>query len=107
MTATAAPEVAARPQLLRILGAVFGLAVGIGSMIGAGILRTPGSVALAVPAYYWILGLWGFAAVHTLLTANIVAELYTAMPHAGGPYVPVRRTFGDLAGLLVGVCDAL
>jgi amino acid transporter len=100
-------HVAARPQLLRILGAVFGVAVGIGSMIGAGILRTPGSVAHAVPAYWWIIGLWGFAAIHAMLTANILAELYTAMPRAGGPYVPVRRLFGDLPGLLVGVCDAL
>lgn len=105
--AATADDVAARPQLLRILGAVFGLAVGVGSMIGAGILRTPGSVAHAVPGYWWIIGLWAFAAVHAVLTANIVAELYTAMPKAGGPYVPMRRLFGDLPGLLVGVCDAL
>lgn len=104
---TIAQPVADRPQLLRILGAAFGIAVGVGSMIGAGILRTPGSVAHAVPAYWWIIGLWAFAAVHSLLSANIFAELYTAMPKAGGPYVPVRRLFGDLAGLLVGICDAL
>lgn len=102
-----ADDVAARPHLLRILGAVFGIAVGVGSMIGAGILRTPGSVAHAVPAYWWILGLWAFAAIHCLLTANIWAELFTALPKAGGPYVPLRRIFGDLAGLLAGVCDAL
>ena len=105
--AAAVEEVAARPQLLRVLGAIFGLAVGIGSMIGAGILRTPGSVAHAVPAFWWIIGLWAFAAVHAALTANILAELYTATPRAGGPYVPVRQLFGDLPGLLVGVCDAL
>lgn len=102
-----AEPIADRPELLRILGAVFGIAVGVGSMIGAGILRTPGSVAHAVPSYWWIIGLWAFAGCHTLLSANITAELYTAMPKAGGPYVPVRRLFGDLAGLLVGVCDTL
>ena len=37
------------PTLLRVLGVIFGLAVGIGSMIGAGILRTPGSVAIGSP----------------------------------------------------------
>ncbi len=76
-------------------------------MIGAGILRTPGSVAHAVPGYWWIMGLWAFAAVHCLLTANIWSELFTALPKAGGPYVPLRRIFGDLAGLLAGICDAL
>lgn len=97
----------AAPSLLRILGVIFGLAVGIGSMIGAGILRTPGSVALAVPSYWWIMGLWGFAALHALLSANIFAELLTAIPSAGGPYVPVRRAFGDLPAVLVGSCDAI
>lgn len=105
--AATADDVAARPHLLRILGAVFGVAVGVGSMIGAGILRTPGSVAHSVPAYWWIIGLWAFAAVHCALTANIWAELFTALPKAGGPYVPLRRIFGNLAGLLAGVCDAL
>lgn len=92
---------------MRILGVIFGLAVGIGSMIGAGILRTPGSVALAVPSYWCIIGLWGFAGLHALLSANIFAELFTAVPCAGGPYVPVRQAFGELPALLVGSCDAL
>lgn len=105
--ASIADNPGARPQLLRVLGAIFGVAVGIGSMIGAGILRTPGSVAHAVPAFWWIIGLWGFAAIHSLLSANIFAELFTSVPCAGGPYVPVRRAFGELPALLVGSCDAL
>lgn len=95
------------PQLLRILGAVFGVAIGIGSMIGAGILRAPGSVAHSVPSFWWIFGLWAFAAIHSLLSANVLAELFTAVPSAGGPYVPVRRTIGDVPALLVGTSDAL
>ena len=98
---------AAKPHLLRVLGAVFGIAVAIGSMIGAGILRAPGSVAHEVPSLWWIFGLWGFAILHSLLSANVYAELFTSIPCAGGPYVPVRRAFGDLPALLVGASDAL
>jgi amino acid transporter len=76
-------------------------------MIGAGILRAPGSVAQAVPSLGWIFGLWGFAIVHALLSANVYAELFTSVPCAGGPYVPVRRAFGDLPALLIGASDAL
>lgn len=100
-------ETPASPQLLRVLGAFFGLAVGIGSMIGAGILRTPGSVASSAPSFWWILGLWAFAAAHAILSANIAAEVFTSVPRAGGPYVIVRKAFGDLPGLLVGASDVL
>lgn len=86
---------------------MFGVAITVGSMIGAGILRTPGSVAHSVPAFWWILGLWAFAGVHTLLSANVFAELFTSVPAAGGPYVPVRRAFGDLPAVLIGSSDAL
>jgi APA family basic amino acid/polyamine antiporter len=96
-----------KPHLLRVLGAVFGIAVAIGSMVGAGILRAPGSVAHAVPSIGWIFGLWGFAILHALLSANVYAELFTSVPCAGGPYIPVRRAFGDLPALLTGASDAL
>lgn len=97
----------AKPHLLRVLGAVFGIAVAIGSMIGAGILRAPGSVAQVVPSLVWIFALWAFAIIHALLSANVYAELFTSIPSAGGPYVPVRRAFGELPALLVGASDAL
>lgn len=105
MNATAASPSA--PRLLKMLGIVFGLAVGIGSMIGGGILRTPGAVAEAIPSLWWIVGLWVFGGVHTLLGANILAELSTAVPKAGGIYVPVRRAFGELPAMVVGWGDML
>jgi APA family basic amino acid/polyamine antiporter len=96
-----------KPALLRILGVLFGLAVAIGSMIGAGILRTPGSVAAAVPDIALILALWVFGAVHSALSANVVAELFTAIPRAGGVYIPVRRAFGDAGAMMVGWTDMI
>jgi APA family basic amino acid/polyamine antiporter len=99
--------VTGRPKLLRILGVVFGLALGIGSMIGAGILRAPGSVAAGIPSLPLILFLWGFGGIHALLGANVLAELFTSIPNAGGPYIPIRRAFGDAPAMLIGWTDML
>jgi APA family basic amino acid/polyamine antiporter len=89
-------------QLLRILGVAFGIAVTLGNMIGAGILRTPSAIAASVGSATIILLLWLAGALHTTLSANIEAELGTALPLVGGPYVFSRRALGDVAGLIVG-----
>lgn len=91
-----------RGELLHILGTGFGVAVAIGAMIGVGILRAPSLIAREVPDVAIIMALWSLALVHALLEANVIAELGTAMPRAGGPYVYVHRAFGDVGGLAVG-----
>jgi APA family basic amino acid/polyamine antiporter len=89
-------------HLLRVLGTAFGIAVGIGAIIGAGILRGPGEIYRNAPNPTLFLGLWALGAVHAALGANVFAELAAAMPRAGGAYVYARRAFGDFGGLLVG-----
>ena len=106
MNATAAAP-PGTPHLLKLLGVVFGLAVGVGTIIGGGILRTPGAVAEAIPAFWWIVGLWVFGGIHALLGANLAAELFTSVPKAGGVYVPVRRAFGELPAMIIGWGDVL
>jgi APA family basic amino acid/polyamine antiporter len=91
-----------RGQLLHILGVSFGIAVAVGGMIGAGILRTPSLIAAAVPDAGVIVALWAIGAVHTALEANVLSELATAVPRAGGFYVYAHRAFGDVGGLVVG-----
>jgi amino acid transporter len=91
-----------RGQLLHILGVSFGIAVAIGGMIGAGILRTPSLIATEVPYAGLILALWAIGAAHAALEANVVSELCTAIPRAGGFYVYAHRAFGDVGGLVVG-----
>src|SRR5947209_1175205 len=71
-------------------------------MIGVGILRAPSLIARDIPDGRMIMALWSVALVHALLQANVIAELGTAMPRAGGPYVYVHRAFGDVGGLVVG-----
>jgi APA family basic amino acid/polyamine antiporter len=85
----------------------FGLAVTIGNTIGAGILRTPGTVAAHLPTLVPFISVWVIGGVYALLGANALAELGTMIPRSGGQYVFVRRGLGDYAGFVVGWTDWL
>jgi APA family basic amino acid/polyamine antiporter len=100
-----APAAPAKHDLQRILGVTFGIAVGIGAMVGSGIMRTPSLIAAAVPSAGLIVALWVIGGLHAALGVNLLAELATSIPKAGGPYVYARRAFGDAIGLLVGWSD--
>ena len=89
------------------LGIAFALAVSVGQVIGSGIMRTPGLVADEVPVVWMLLALWALGGLHAMLSANVASELATAIPQAGGGYVPVRAAFGDSMGLLSGWTDWL
>ena len=70
------------------LGVGFGVAVAIGSMIGAGILRAPAEVATQLPIPALFLGAWVLGGLYALLGANALAELGTMVPRSGGQYGP-------------------
>jgi basic amino acid/polyamine antiporter, APA family len=99
--------VAQRPArgLLRILGLAFGIAVVVGETVGVGIMRIPGPVDAQLGAPALIFLVWLALGLYTLLAANTLAELATAIPRAGGPYVYVRRGFGDYFGFVSGWGD--
>jgi APA family basic amino acid/polyamine antiporter len=88
-------------ELERTIGLVGGLAIGIGTMIGAGIFVFPGLAAGdAGPAASLSFGIGGVVA---LLVALPASELATAMPRSGGGYYFVSRSLGTGAGAIVGV----
>ena len=99
--------VRAKHRLLTVLGVTFGLAVTIGNIIGAGILRTPGDVAAHLPTFWPFLLIWIAGGLYALLGANALAELGTMVPRSGGQYVFVRHALGDYAGFIVGWSDWL
>lgn len=109
MTLSKAPESAAPRTrgLLRVLGVGFGLAVIVGSVLGVGILRTPGLVAAQLPSQSSILIVWVVGGLYTLLASVCLTELGTMLPQAGGYYVYARRAFGDAVGFAVGWTDWL
>lgn len=88
-------------ELERTLGLVGGLAIGIGTMIGAGIFVFPGlagaEIGTAATASFAIGG------VVALLVALPTSELATAMPKSGGGYYFISRGLGTLAGTIVGL----
>ncbi|SDR15857.1 APC family permease [Natronobacterium texcoconense] len=88
-------------ELERTLGLTGGLAIGIGTMIGAGIFVFPGLAAeQAGPAAS---ASFAIGAVVALLVALPASELATAMPKSGGGYYFISRGLGTLAGTVVGL----
>jgi APA family basic amino acid/polyamine antiporter len=99
---TPAPQ---RGSLLRVLGTVFGIAIGVGATIGGGILRTPGEVAAHLPSTALFLGIWIFGGLNALLGATVYSELGAMIPRSGGIFVFARRALGDGVGFFVGYAD--
>jgi len=102
ITALKVPIDEPKGHLLRVLGMAFGLAIGIGTTIGGGILRTPGDIAALLPSAWLFMAVWVFGALNALLGATVFSELGAMIPRAGGPYVFARRALGDYAGFFVG-----
>ena len=94
-----------RRRLLRVLGLAFGLAVVVGETVGVGIMRTSGPTAGRLAEPWLIYLVWLGVGTYVLMIADILAELATAMPSAGGPYVYVRRAYGDYLGFVCGWSD--
>ncbi len=88
-------------ELERTLGLSGGLAIGIGTMIGAGIFVFPGlaggRIGTAATVSFAIGG------VVALLVALPTSELATAMPKSGGGYYFISRGLGTLAGTVIGL----
>ena len=84
-------------HLLRVLGVVFGLAAVVGSVVGQGILRSPGIVAQASGSPAVLIALWALGAALSLLAALPFAELGAAIPRAGGAIAYAERAFGPRA----------
>jgi len=105
-TSTGPPSMTDAPdhtnQLQKRLGLPFAVAIMAGAVIGAGILRTPGVVANEAPIFWIAMTLWALGGVYVFLSVNVASELTTALPKAGGIYVPVREAYGDSMGLLAG-----
>ncbi|MFB6101310.1 MAG: APC family permease [Haloplanus sp.] len=88
-------------ELERTIGITGGLAIGVGTMVGAGIFVFPGLAAgRAGPA---AAASFALGAVVALLVAVPCSELATAMPRSGGGYYYVSRVLGAPYGAAVGL----
>ncbi len=100
---------AGRPErgLHRVMGIKEGLAVTVGIVIGAGILRTPGLIAGYLGDPWAILGVWLLGGFVAGLSTLLLAEMAAALPQAGGKYVYAREAFGPIAGFVAGWSELL
>ncbi len=98
------PEYAKHQRLPRVLGLFDATMIVVGSIIGSGIFLKVSAVDSALEPYGFgaIMATWFFVGVITLCGALALAELGAMFPHAGGPYLYIRETFGRLPAFLWG-----
>ncbi len=90
------------PGLVRQIGLWSGVAVVVGTTIGSGIFRSPAGIAEKLPGPGPMLAVWIVGGLFVLCGALTLAEVGSAYPYSGGPYVFIREGFGRLPGFLFG-----
>lgn len=99
--------VAASGDLPRLLGPWTAMSVIVGSVIGSGIFLVPAKVAADVPYLSGILAVWILGGLFSLAGALTLAELASALPRAGGPYVYLGAAYGPTPAFLFGWAEFL
>ncbi len=94
-------------SLRRVLRVRDGMAVTVGIVIGAGILRTPGLIAGYLGNTWLILGVWVLGGVLAGLSTLVLSEMAAALPEAGGKYVYARHAWGPTMGFVAGWSELL
>ncbi len=94
-------------HLRRVLRIRDGMAVTVGIIIGAGILRTPGLIAGYLGNTWLILGVWVLGGVVAALSTLVLSEMAAALPEAGGKYVYARHAWGPTFGFVAGWSELL
>ena len=95
----------AEDTLERSLGLLPALAIGVGTMVGAGVFVFPGLAGGEAGAGATLSFI--IAGAIAMLVALCTAELATAMPQSGGGYFFVSRVMGVRLGTLVGIGQAI
>lgn len=93
---------APRRGLLRVLSAWEGAAIGIGVAMGAGIFRTPGTVAGYFSSPGRVLFVWFLGMLLVLGDCLVLAELATRVPRAGGWYAYIEQGWGRFPAFVYG-----
>ncbi|MDX2413514.1 MAG: APC family permease [Woeseiaceae bacterium] len=92
-------------SLQRLLGKGFSVAACVGLVIGLGIMRTPGEIALVFNDPVSYMALWIGCGAFVLVSLLVVAELIAMTPRSGGLYALVAHAYGRYPGFLIGWTD--
>ncbi len=104
---TRVDPVAPTYRLHRVLRIRDGMAVTVGIVIGAGILRTPGLIAGYLGDAWLILAVWVLGGIVAGLSTLVLSEMAAALPEAGGKYVYARHAWGPVMGFVAGWSELL
>jgi APA family basic amino acid/polyamine antiporter len=91
-----------RDQLLRGLTLADTTALVVGTVIGTGVFLKSAIMAQDAGSPLLVLAAWVAAGLLSLAGALTYAELGGMLPHAGGEYVYLRRSYGELSAFLYG-----
>jgi len=72
----------------------------VGTVVGAGLFKTPALVASALGSPHWIMLAWAIGGLASLIGALCYAELATAYPNVGGEYFFLHQAFGRSVAFL-------
>jgi APA family basic amino acid/polyamine antiporter len=91
-----------KEELQRGFGLSTSTYVVIASMVGTGILISPGYMMASLQNYPIIFGLWALGGLLAICGALCVAELAAALPRSGGEYIYLREAYGPMPAFLSG-----
>jgi APA family basic amino acid/polyamine antiporter len=89
-------------ELVKGLGLFDSTMIVAGSMIGSGIFIVSSDIAHQVQSPGLLILVWLASGVMTIIAALSYGELAAAMPYAGGQYVYLRESLGQIWGFLYG-----
>lgn len=95
-------DTSALPPLRAAIGPVTALAILASNMIGTGVFTSLGFQVADLHAGFTLLTLWAVGGVLSLCGALSYAELGAALPHSGGEFVYLARSWSPLVGFLGG-----
>lgn len=99
---SSAVKTPATGELVKGLGLFDSTMIVAGSMIGSGIFIVSSDIAHQVQSPGLLILVWIASGVMTVIAALSYGELAAAMPHAGGQYVYLRESLGQIWGFLYG-----
>lgn len=99
-TTDATPQ--SSPGFVKAMSLTDGTMLVAGSMIGSGIFIVSASMARGLPSPMWLMIAWVLSGIMTLLGALAYGEMAAMYPQAGGQYVFLRESMGNLMGFLYG-----
>lgn len=89
-------------SLSRGLGLKEAMSLVVGTVIGTGVFLKAAIMSQTVGSPAWVLLAWVVAGVLSLVGAFCYAELGSLFPQAGGEYVFLKKSYGDLPAFLFG-----